>query len=513
MDTYVYYPDKVPPMPICKMAEDGRHVFDPPHNQCLKCNTGSLMVGDTVLYVPTEKGVEYHARSEPNVLMFGGRGSAKSTTGRYDAHLRALANPGLNYIIMRRTFPQLQSSHLNFIQREIKLLGGYFNQTSKRAYYPNGSIGTFAQCDGEEDVLKLLSAEFGLMVFDELSTFEWEWFTKLGASARVPVGAGYKALVRGLTNPFGPSAEKIKEYFDTKDVDLSIDPDYNPADWYAIKANLPDNPYLDQKEYLRRFAGITGDIRKAWVDGDWALESSLFNFKPTIKRANGEVTPYHVINDIDLPKLLKHATIYRAIDAGWYPDPTVVLWIAHLGNRHIVFHEKLWWETVADDIVTDIRSEEQRLGITKVAMTFCDPSMDFNTSADVKTLKEKYEALGIPMENSVNKRDMFATVIHHALNEQAGEYLPRIQFFKNGVQGCPYLVKTIPQMRHDDKRFGFMADHKDDHAVVALAYYLLSHLSDSRESREYSSTLRPWMKAKPLNRFILGNDQVRTPTL
>lgn len=501
---YLYYPTVVPTIKICKLAPDGRHQFNPPSIECDWCGYGSVTVNGEVLYVPTEKGIEYHQRTEANVLFYGGRGSAKSTTGRWDAHMRALSIPNYKYVILRRTFPELEKTHLHAIPREVKLLGGTYNQTKHIVSYPNGSTGFFSHCNTEEDVLNLLGGEFYLALFDEVSTFEWEHFTKLASSVRAPLNMNCGALVRALTNPMGMSAQKIQEYFISKDVNPDDDPDYNPNDWFAIKANLEDNPYLPI-EYKKRFSGLPEHVRKAWVDGEFSMENALFDLRPTVAGK-----PYHVIHDLDIPKILKVATVYRAIDAGWFPDPTVVLWIAHLGNRHIVFNEMIRYKTTATDMAAEIKAEDERLGIGRVAMTYCDPSMDINTTADIRTIKELYEINGIPMECSINKRDAFATVIHQTLNEESLEGTPRIQFYSYGPQGCPYLIRSIPQMRYDQKRPSFMADHKDDHAVVALAYYLMSHSADPRNSGpEGGNKLRPWMKPKNEKRFVLGSDGVR----
>jgi hypothetical protein len=461
---------------------------------------------DKVLYSPHPKQLEYHQRLEPNVLFYGGRGSGKSTTGRWDAHIRALTYPGFKYCILRRTFPELQKSHLIMVPQEMKLLGGEWNDTRHQAKYPNGSIGFFSHCQNEQDVLNLLSAEFYLMFFDEISTFEWEMFTKLAASVRVPADSGLTAMVRAATNPLGVSAEMIDRYWVQKDITLDEDPYYNPNDWYAIKANIVDNPSIDAEQYKARFSGLPEHVRKAWVDGEFGLENAMFDFRPT---KNGK--PWHVVNDIDLERVIKNATIYRAIDAGWFPDPTVCLWIAHLGNRHIVFHEKIWYKTTAIDIAAEIKAEDAKLGVKRVAMTYCDPSMDINTTADIRTVKETYEANGIPMECSINNREMYATHIHNTLEEQAGEDTPRIQFYSYGrTKGCPYLTRTIPQMRYDSKRPKAMDDHKDDHAVVALAYYLMSHSADPHgEFGGRAGPERPWMKDKGPGRFVLGSDQVR----
>lgn len=505
MNNSLYYPLRPPKVKICKAAIDGRHVFIPPAVNCEACGTGGIIVNGEVLYVPTEKGIEYHQRQEINVLFYGGRGSAKSTTGRWDAHMRALAYPGFSYCILRRTYPELNESHLKFIPREIELLGGTYNQTDHIVKYPNGSRGRFAHCATDADVLKLLSAEFALMVFDEISTFEWDQFIKLAASVRVPVGADYIATVRGLTNPFGPSAQKLLEYFVDKTVDREEDPDYNPDDWYAIKANLVDNPYLDQAQYSKRFSGLPPHIRKAWVEGEFALENALFDFHPTQKGK-----PYHVTPDIDLPKILQNATIYRAIDAGWSPDPTVCLWIANLGNRHIIFNEMTWYKRTAAEIAQEILQEDKRLGIKRVAVTYCDPSMNINTTADIRTIMEIYEANGISMEPSINNREMFAYAMHNALAEEAYEGVPRLQILHNGMTGCPMLTRTIPQMRFDPKQPKRMDDHKNDHWVIAACYYLMSHASDLKiEGSNGLGVIKPWMKEKKQERYVLGNDQVR----
>lgn len=470
-----------------------------------------------VLYDPghNPKQLEYHARTEPNVLFWGGRGSGKSMCGRWDAHLRALAHPGFTYVILRRTHPELQKSHLVHIDREMKLLGGYFHHTDKIAHYPNGSRGFFSHCNTDEDVLNLLSAEFALAFFDELSTFEWEMFIKLAASVRVPINSGLTAMVRGATNPLGPSAEQIMRYFVTHDITAEEDQDYNPDDWFSIHANLSDNAFVDKVQYRKRFSGMPAHVRKAWVDGEFVIENALFDFYPT-----RDEKPWHVIPHLkreDLEQIVKASTIYRAIDVGWFPDPTIVLWIAHLGNRYIVLKDKVWYKTVATDVAREIKEIDAELlrydtdKVQRVAMTYCDPSMDINTVADLRTVKDIFEASGIPMECSINKRDHFASAIHTALNEEAGDGMPRIQFVQGRPEdfvGCPYLVKSIPTQRYDQKKPLFLADSNNDHGVVALAYFLISN-SSSEQVRYTPTKTKRWMKPKAEERWILGREAVR----
>lgn len=713
------------------------------------------------MYKPHPAQILFHQNATPNLIAIGNRGGGKSQVLRFDAHMRALSVPGASLILVRKTYPDLLKSHIIYIKEEMNLLGGQYHATDHIAYYPNGSRLFLSHVSSEADALNLLSAEFLAAYFDELSVIPWEYFVKLCASVRVKSGMGLTAVVRAATNPLGPSAEDIRKYFVDHDVDPEEDPEYNPVDWAAIRIDRQDNPYIDQEQYIKRFAGMPEHIRRAWLYGEFSLENALFDFRPS---KNGK--PYHVIHDIDLPKILKVATIYRTIDAGWFPDPTVVLWIAHLGNRHIVFNEKIWYKTIAAEIAEDIKVEDERLGIKRCAITFClpldapiwmgdftfkplseikvgdtvigtcnkkpasepyrnfrkgksrrtnrtedylrrvkvtaihrtrqevfkittesgrtlfctsdhrwlsgtkysnarkryirpkkgskivhvvdnpglcpdvnkaawlggiydgegcrnyiaqskdhnpevyaqiytyladlgfeakpvyrrhsdkkyesgirfnggfaaavkfanwipsvrfyksadrymliskyknmdtvisiescgvqdvgclttesgdfvaygyvtsncDPTMDINTTADIRTIKEIYEANGIPMECSINDRERFASAMHTALAEEADENTPRIQFYVNGREGCPYLARTIPQMRYNPKRPLAMDDHKEDHAVVACCYYLMSHASDLHKDAGIIGQIKPWMREKIGKRFVLGNDNVR----
>lgn len=268
-------------------------------NLCSRCSSVAFRVNGEIFYVPTFKQEEFHSSNQANVLFYGGRGSGKSRALRADAHMRALSVPNFKYIILRRTYPELSKSHLIDIPREMKILGGEWSDTKKIAKYPNGSKGFFSHCQSSEDVLNLLSAEFYAAYFDEISTFEWEMFTKLSASVRVPEMLNLKALVRCATNPLGASADQINRYFVLKDITPEEDQDYTPDDWHSIRANIEDNPHLDKDEYRKRFAGLSDHVRKAWLDGEFGLENALFDFRPT-----WEGKPYHVINELPTFKTL-----------------------------------------------------------------------------------------------------------------------------------------------------------------------------------------------------------------
>lgn len=251
-----------------------------------------------LMYEPTsDKHLWFHQSSIKNLIAYGNRGGGKSHLLRFDAHMRAMSAPNTNLILVRRTYPELLRSHLIHISAEMKMLQGDYNKTEHIAYYPNNSKLFFSHVATESDSLNLLSAEFIAAYFDELSTIPWDFFVKLAASVRIGgkvlKEAGVKGVIRAATNPLGPSAAEVFSYFVNKDVDPEDDPDYNPVDWDSIKIQMEDNSHLDIEDYKKQFAGMPAYLKKAWLDGEFALENQLFDFKPT---KNSK--PYHVIKEI-----------------------------------------------------------------------------------------------------------------------------------------------------------------------------------------------------------------------
>jgi phage terminase large subunit len=467
---------------------------------------------EKVLYAPNSEGqLEYHRCLKPQAIMYGNRGGGKSHCGRWDAHVRALAHDGFTYAILRRTYPELERTHIIHIDQEMRSLGGYYNKSERRAYYPNGSTGVFAYCEGEEDALKLLSAEYALMFFDELSTFDWDMFRRLSTSCRVSKNSGLIAMIRGGTNPLGPSAEEILHYFVDRDVDPEDDDSYIADDWVGIKVQAEDNANLDVGQYHKMFGGMSAHVKKAWVEGEFSLENALFDVHPKkrIYDADGKlvkIIPYHFIEDVELSKIVKTCQIYRAYDHGYFPDPAYCLWIAHLGNRYLAFHEQLWWKTIVSDIAKDMRETTENLGIARVVTTYADPTIDINTGADVNTLKDIFELNKVPIDLSVNSREMYASAIHTALKEEAEPDVPRLQIY---TQGCPYLAKSLPKQRYDPKHPLRMANSKTDHAAIALAYFLISSGAMEKGTLMGSKSMKPWMKPKSEGRWVLGKENVK----
>lgn len=469
----------------------------------------SLIVNEdgkyTVLYTPTEKGKLFHADDHtPNLLMHGPRGTGKSTILRFDAHMRALANPGYTYLMLRRTMPQLRKSHLGFIEAEMKKIGGTYNKTENVAYYPevNGkqSKGYFTHCETEADVLNLLSSQFALVMFDEITTFSIDMVIKISACARVAKNSAYPALVRAGTNPLGESTAGVMRYFISKDVDPDENPDYDPSEYGDLYVGAADNPFLDMVAYQRRLSQLTGHTRKAWLEGVWEIEGAYFtDFQPRII-VDGDQRPWHVIDELPTVKgqpLLAQPwiSIYRAVDSGFNPDPAVCLWVAVMPNgRAIVFKEDHWLNTVARDVAKDIHQQSHGM---RVVDTFADPTM-FATKAHTGLAdSDYYEDNQVPLTPSRNDRAAMGKAIHEWLGTII-DAEPRLQILRSG---CPQLIKTLPEMQRDKNDPRKIAPG-NDHWTVTLAYFCQGMTAPSVEYTE--STMPLWMRKKHAPVALVG---------
>lgn len=454
------------------------------------------------MFLPSPKQTEIMEAQEGNLFVYGNRGGGKSVCLRSLCHQLAIAVPGFKYAILRTSFPELMKNHLIFLEDEMNQLGGEkagfkYNKTEHTCYYPGGSLGFYAQCATDADVKKILGAEVAMVVFDEAPTFDWGHMRLIAASIRVPTGSGLKPMTRYLGNPVGDSIDELWKYFIDKDVDLDKDPEYRPEDWRAIEIHVQDNPHLDAKQYWKQFSGLPAHYIKAWKEGVRVEENSLFEFLPNV---SGK--PYHVVSEVPrnsdgepLYTISEDGTyhfpawvrIYRAYDHGFYPDPAVCLWFAVYGRRILCFRERTWSRTLAEDVAKDIVKDSKGMRVTA---TYCDPSIDYDDGSDVLTIKDKMEAAGVPMDCAINDREIFPDAIHTLLNEKVDAHTPRTQFLSK----CANTIKFLPRMKFDEKNPAKMADHKNDHWPICVAYFGMMQIPTTKPTD--STKPRRWQIKK-----------------
>jgi hypothetical protein len=284
----------------------------------------------------------------------------------------------------------------------------------------------------------------------------------------------------------------MKQWFVTKTVDMGLFPDYNPNDFRHIFSTLDQNPHLDQVEYRRQLGNLPAHVKKAWLEGEFVNEGAYFeDFMPS---RDGK--PWHVIKE--LPDLTG-ASIYRAMDWGWYPDPAVCLWVAVLSNgRAIVFREWTRTKTPVIDAASQLRASS---GGMRIVTTLCDPTMFAGSEATGSSIGDLFIRNGIPLTPSKNDRAAAGFAIHEWLNTVLDDGLPKLQIFG---PACPKLVQTLPELevdRHDPAR---IADGPD-HWAIALAYWAMGGFS---APKTLTKTDKP-LYLRHRRQGVLGKHQIR----
>src|SRR5260370_6866572 len=105
---------------------------------------------------------------------------------------------GADTLLLRRTYPELESSLLAYFRRDVpRALYKSYNESKHLVTWRNGSTTRFGYCRNENDVYQYQGAEFLFIGVDELTHFTLKQWQFLTSRNRSPVP-------NSLTNIPGP---------------------------------------------------------------------------------------------------------------------------------------------------------------------------------------------------------------------------------------------------------------------------------------------------------------------
>lgn len=249
------------------------------------------------------------------VLFGGSAGGGKSEAMVMDA-LRYVHLKAYQFILFRRTFPELQKS---LIERSLRYYNAslplaVYNGAEHRWRFPSGALGWFGHLEHEHSVFQHQSAEYQYIGFEELTSFTESQYRYMLSRARS--SSGVPIRIRANTNPggpghvwvqrrwapwLGPPAEDERDYkgpraapgevlwyVNEKDGERwisKLEAKVLRAQWDAapvearlaltfplsrtfIPAKLADNPNIDPS-YSATLRGLDPVTRAQLEDGDW----------------------------------------------------------------------------------------------------------------------------------------------------------------------------------------------------------------------------------------------------
>jgi hypothetical protein len=440
------------------------------------------------LYVPTPKQCEFErvARTGAghgqtmHVLYGGAAGGAKSHAARWSMYRRAFLIPGYEGLLLRRTFPELEKTHLRRMARECQVFkekgwGVEFLKTDKRIEFKNGSLIECGHMDDEDAVSKYLSTEYDDIVPDEASVFHPQPLLELSTRARSTKAAVLAAggpWFRPVTNPGGPASRMLLDFFidHTPDFDQfpALRTFYRPDEWVYIEAKLEDNPYLGPG-YEGTLAILEDARYRQLRYADWRVFSGQFF---TSWRPEKDGMPYHV-QDRHFER--DSVSWFRSMDWG-RSNPGCVLWWACLPDGHYHLAAELKFvDTDPPDVAALIKDIDRELGIERVRYTVSDPAL-FNKAQETgESISEIFAKSGIPLTRGTNNRLNGAERCRMFLRADP-EGVPYLTV----ATRCRYFARTIPLLQQDDHDPEDVDTSMDDHAYDAWRYGAMSRPAPHR---------------------------------
>lgn len=427
----------------------------------------------SVLWVPLPRQVEFLESTAKYVLFGGAAGGSKSHAIRWLCYLSCLTTPNFRALLLRRTYKDLERTHLREAETEAQRFRGVPVPSAKLVRFPNGSILEFGHCEDASAASNYLSAEYDLIAFDELVTFERDMVLLIGSRARTRK-AGVRPRVLAATNPGGPQSAWVRAFYIDQTVDRAEFPFYKPEEYAYIPSKLEDNPYLNQ-DYEQGLLALPEALRKAYREGDWDIFPG--QYFPEWRRAT-HVSKTHEVYPGDWPRV-------RAVDWG-YVKPGWCGWFVLKPDGDVYLEDEYVFSRVlAADVAKEIARRTRERGV-KVRYTVGDTAMWTPDGQTGETYAETFARHGVPMIQADKDRLNGWGRLRH--------------WFQMGPAGRPWLVsspacayfnRTMPSLVSDAHKPEDVDSDGEDHAADATRYWAMSRpmpgaLSQSGGRREGS---------------------------
>lgn len=213
---------------------------------------------------PFERQKAFRDSTAKYRLFGGAAGPGKSTALLWEAIRQANRVPFSNTLLLRRTYPELESSLISqFLRTVPRKKYKKFNESKHVVTWLNGSTTRFGYCRSENDVYQYQGAEFLFIGIDELTHFTYKQWQFLTSRNRCPIksycdGEGHSLPVvpsmAGASNPGNIGHAWVKALWVDHKPPAGFEQSslYDPGDYHFIRARIEDNPiYANDADYRR----------------------------------------------------------------------------------------------------------------------------------------------------------------------------------------------------------------------------------------------------------------------
>jgi len=460
--------------------------------------------GSAILNLPyqaQEKQELMHSVPANEILYGGAAGGGKSHALRWEGYMLCQTIPGLQVYLFRRTFPELERTHIlesraefpTFVEyRSQKIEIARYSGSHKRWEFANGSMFHFCHMEREDDMFNYKSAEIHVLLMDELTSFTEKQYAFIRHRVRVPetlkIPESFKSRIPGVisaSNPGDIGHAWVKRYWiDTckpttskKSIHLVKMPSSEGGFTRAfIPATLEDNKYLPTEQYEGALLGIGGVLAQAMRYGDWDIFAGQ-----AFPELNKNV---HGIEPFDFRTYTRQ---YMAMDWG-YAKPFSIGW--YVTDFDGVLYRVYEWYGCTDpkkpdegirlnvgEVAEGIKRIEKDLGLhPRQRISGLDLWVDRGGARKDQygpTLAEEFSQCGLHFEKADNRRLMGKQQLHLRFKYEKNESgeITKEPSFKVITKNCPYFWRLLPTMVLDEKKgFEDVDDKQCDHLYEEVRY-------------------------------------------
>lgn len=421
---------------------------------------------------PKQKEAFVKSMTTPVLFYGGAKGGGKSYLVRAKEIACRMKNKNTKGLIIRKTFPELRSNHIQKLFQEYPPIHDWYNKSEKTIYYPNGSTTEFSYLQNTDDVYTYQGREYDNISIDEITQHEELVFKTLRSSLRTTT-KGFKPTILLTGNPGGIGHTWVKRIF----IDKQYRPEEMPSDFDFIQAKVQDNAALmdNDPDYVRRLHDLPDHLRRAYLDGDWNIFAGM-----AFDQLSHSV---HIVDPFELPKGTRY---FAGYDHGYnHPFSLVLFALATDGVTYVINHitgRLMDVPTIAGEIRTRLAGKHVQI--------FAGPDIWSRGRDGGPSIYDQLIGSGVRAPLTIIKahddRIQGVAEIRKYINYRNSANLkPKLYFFKN----CQDVFDVVSSMQFDGRRpedvLKVDADDEGkggDDAYDALRYGLMGYVYGSKET-------------------------------
>lgn len=417
-------------------------------------------------------------------ILYGGAAGGGKTDALLIAGIGWCAMyPGAWVLFLRRTYPELEQRPIPRSKELIPPSAATYNETKHRWVFKNGSVLQFGSLDRAGDETRYQSAEYSLIIWDELTHFqEYQYLYMLSRNRTTHPGIAQPKVIAG-TNPGNVGHVWVRSrWIDPSPPETvweaPVDPEVvaairsmgmpahaiRPRRRLFVPAKVTDNQRLLEADpgYIMRLASLPGDVRRMLMDGDWDVFAGQYF---SCWRRD-----IHVVEPFVIPR---HWRRFCSLDYGL--DMTACYWWAVDQSGRCYIYRELYQPdlilSAAARRILEMTPQDERAQIEYIVAS---PDL-WNRRQDTgKSGVEVFMEHGLDaMLRADHRRVPGWMQLQEFLAPYANEHGVQDAHLKV-FSTCTALIRTLPALVRDAKNPSDVDSACEDHGPEAIRYGVMT---------------------------------------